>query len=57
MTAVGLGSDKTPDAIRAFGVARENGSGIARTLILRPEIMLYDEPTAGLRPDNLYRNK
>jgi phospholipid/cholesterol/gamma-HCH transport system ATP-binding protein len=24
--------------------------GIARTLILRPKIMLYDEPTAGLDP-------
>jgi phospholipid/cholesterol/gamma-HCH transport system ATP-binding protein len=24
--------------------------GIARTLILRPDIMLYDEPTAGLDP-------
>jgi phospholipid/cholesterol/gamma-HCH transport system ATP-binding protein len=24
--------------------------GIARTLILRPQIMLYDEPTAGLDP-------
>lgn len=24
--------------------------GIARTLILRPEVMLYDEPTAGLDP-------
>ena len=24
--------------------------GIARTLIIRPEIMLYDEPTAGLDP-------
>jgi phospholipid/cholesterol/gamma-HCH transport system ATP-binding protein len=24
--------------------------GIARTLILRPDIMMYDEPTAGLDP-------
>ncbi|MCY7357481.1 MAG: ATP-binding cassette domain-containing protein, partial [Rudanella sp.] len=24
--------------------------GIARTLILKPEVMLYDEPTAGLDP-------
>ena len=24
--------------------------GIARTLILKPDIMLYDEPTAGLDP-------
>ena len=28
--------------------------GIARTLILRPEIMLYDEPTAGLDPITSY---
>jgi len=26
------------------------GLGLARTLILKPEIMLYDEPTTGLDP-------
>jgi phospholipid/cholesterol/gamma-HCH transport system ATP-binding protein len=39
--------DKTP--LELSGGMRKR-LGLARTLILKPEIMLYDEPTAGLDP-------
>jgi phospholipid/cholesterol/gamma-HCH transport system ATP-binding protein len=55
--------DRVHDALEAVGLAgsvrqmpselsggQRKRIGIARTLILRPEIMLYDEPTAGLDP-------
>lgn len=55
--------DRVLDALEAVGLAgsikqmpselsggQRKRIGIARTLILRPEIMLYDEPTAGLDP-------
>jgi phospholipid/cholesterol/gamma-HCH transport system ATP-binding protein len=49
LEAVGL-----PQAINQMPSELSGGQkkrvGIARTLILKPEIMLYDEPTAGLDP-------
>lgn len=46
---VGLASavDKMPSELSG---GMKKRIGIARTLILQPEIMLYDEPTAGLDP-------
>ncbi len=46
---VGLGSTVNQMPSELSGGQRKR-IGIARTLILRPEIMLYDEPTAGLDP-------
>ena len=40
-------SDKTPAELSG---GMKKRIGIARTLILKPKIMLYDEPTAGLDP-------
>lgn len=49
LEAIGL-----PDTINQMPSELSGGQkkriGIGRTLILRPEIMLYDEPTAGLDP-------
>lgn len=49
LDAVGLKEkiDEMPSDLSGGQIKR---IGIARTLILRPEIMLYDEPTAGLDP-------
>lgn len=49
LDAVGLGSSIHQMPSELSGGQRKR-IGIARTLILRPEIMLYDEPTAGLDP-------
>lgn len=49
LTAVGLAQTKHQMPAELSGGQRKR-IGIARTLILRPEIMLYDEPTAGLDP-------
>jgi phospholipid/cholesterol/gamma-HCH transport system ATP-binding protein len=49
LTNVGLLDviDKTPSEL---SVGMRKRLGLARTLILKPEIMLYDEPTTGLDP-------
>ncbi len=49
LTAVGLEQTKDQMPSELSGGQRKR-IGIARTLILTPEIMLYDEPTAGLDP-------
>ena len=49
LEAVGLMQAKYQMPSELSGGQRKR-IGIARTLILRPEIMLYDEPTAGLDP-------
>jgi phospholipid/cholesterol/gamma-HCH transport system ATP-binding protein len=49
LDAVGLSQtmDQMPSELSG---GQRKRIGIARTLILQPEIMLYDEPTAGLDP-------
>jgi len=49
LEAVGL-SDKINQMPADLSGGQRKRIGIARTLMLKPEIMLYDEPTAGLDP-------
>lgn len=49
LEAVGLAHTRNQMPSQLSGGQRKR-IGIARTLILKPEIMLYDEPTAGLDP-------
>ena len=49
LEAVGL-KDKINEMPGDLSGGQRKRIGIARTLIMHPEIMLYDEPTAGLDP-------
>lgn len=49
LSAVGL-EEKIDQMPAELSGGQRKRIGIARTLILKPEIMLYDEPTAGLDP-------
>jgi len=49
LDSVGL-LDKIDQMPAALSGGQRKRIGIARTLMLKPEIMLYDEPTAGLDP-------
>ncbi len=49
LEAVGL-KDKMKQMPADLSGGQRKRIGIARTLIMKPEIMLYDEPTAGLDP-------
>lgn len=49
LTAVGLAHTRSMYPSELSGGMRRR-IGLARTLILKPEIMLYDEPTTGLDP-------
>ena len=49
LDAVGL-KEKINQMPSELSGGQKKRIGIARTLIMKPEIMLYDEPTAGLDP-------
>jgi len=59
LTLVGLGPDSHPGILElvpsALSVGMCKRVALARSIALRPEVILYDEPTTGLDPSNCNR--
>jgi len=55
LEAVGLARSEAATMPRDLSGGMQKRVGIARTIVTRPEIVLYDSPTEGLDPPNAHR--
>jgi phospholipid/cholesterol/gamma-HCH transport system ATP-binding protein len=55
LDAVGLGMSESMTMPKDLSGGMYKRVGIARTIVTRPEVVLYDSPTQGLDPQNAHR--